>query len=74
MEHVACLQNGGKKPSKTEPATVVTTTSLKNLTQSEGKFLTGAIVDFQKRRFLMICNAGVLSSERWLTVFNGTEL
>ena len=53
MENVACLQNGGKKPSKTEPA------NLKNLslTQSEGKFFTSAIVDFPKRRFLMICNA-----------------
>ena len=53
MENVACLQNGGKKPSKTEP------TSLKNLslTQSEGKFLTSAIVNFPNRRILMICNA-----------------
>ena len=52
MENVACLQNGGKKPSKTEP------TSLKNLSrmQSEGKFFTSAIVDFPKCRFLMICN------------------
>ena len=40
-------------PCKTEP------TSLKNLslTQSRGKLLTSAIVDFPKRRFLMICNA-----------------
>lgn len=42
MEKVACLQNGGKKPSKTEP------TSLKNfsLMQSKGEFLTSAMVDF----------------------------
>ena len=50
--NVAYLQNGGKKPKKTEPK------SLKNLslTQSEGKFLTSAIVDFPNTRFLMICN------------------
>ena len=53
MENVACLQNGSKKPSKTEPM------SLKNLSllQSEGKFLTSVIMDFPKCKFIMICNA-----------------